>query len=627
MSIEFFSDEFPGFQSGEASAVVDGQYINVPERLSYISFDSLSKSVQEEAYYKYKVIVLVNEHLQGGWTKKNIDPILDSLFEQGHIEKKPSWRSVARWHKNYDQDIGPKSLVSAKGLVKNPGNSKRDDADFYKRAVEEKFLKRERPHVSTAYYHYFNNILLYNRAHPDNAIEPITKSAFYKRVKKISPYEVEVGRFGKAEADKDYRVVNKFSAAERVMERVEIDHTPLDLILLDDTLLIPIGRPYLTILIDCHSRCIIGFYLSFQEPSYNSVRSAIMNACLSKEDVTKKYPMIKKDWPCQGKIETLVVDNGAEFWSKNLEFFCASVGINIEFNPVGKPWKKPLVERLFSIYNSRFVKEIPGTTFSNAQQLAGYKPEKDAILPFSYFIELMHIWIIDIYNQSPDSRMTRIPALSWEIGCKKYPPPLYSGFEEKIFKIEAFPTELCTLRRGGISIDRIDYTNEELVEYRKITPPPPGSKVVKVVVKRDPEDVSYIYVYLVERKEYIRVPAVDPDRLYDGLSVFQLKVRRKLRRNFINSKTDYVGIAEAEKLIDDRVSEIAEEVSASKKKIKGTKKAAAYFGISSENPSSIIDGFTSREISDIEKENKSHSGVNPNDEEWKRISDDLEPYS
>lgn len=86
MSIEFFSDEFPGFQSGEASAVVDRQYLNAPERLSYISFDSLSKSVQEEAYYKYKVIVLVNEHLQGGWTKKNIEPLLDSLLEQGHIE-------------------------------------------------------------------------------------------------------------------------------------------------------------------------------------------------------------------------------------------------------------------------------------------------------------------------------------------------------------------------------------------------------------------------------------------------------------------------------------------------------------------------------------------------------------
>lgn len=120
--------------------------------------------------------------------------------------------------------------------------------------------------------------------------------------------------------------------------------TTLDLILLDDESLVSIGRPNLTLLIDVYSHCIVGFNLSFFQPGYESVRNALLN-CISPKDYTRtKYPMIEHDWPCHGKPETLVVDNGVEFWSSSLEQSCLELGINIQYNPVRKPWLKPMMK-------------------------------------------------------------------------------------------------------------------------------------------------------------------------------------------------------------------------------------------------------------------------------------------
>src|SRR2546428_5054427 len=48
---------------------------------------------------------------------------------------------------------------------------------------------------------------------------------------------------------------------------VQIDHTPVDLIVVDEQYRRPIGRPYLTVAIDVYSRCIPGFCLSLEAPS------------------------------------------------------------------------------------------------------------------------------------------------------------------------------------------------------------------------------------------------------------------------------------------------------------------------------------------------------------------------
>ena len=50
-----------------------------------------------------------------------------------------------------------------------------------------------------------------------------------------------------------------------------MEHTPVDLIVVDDRHRLPIGRPYLTAAIDVFSRCVVGVVVTLEAPSALSV--------------------------------------------------------------------------------------------------------------------------------------------------------------------------------------------------------------------------------------------------------------------------------------------------------------------------------------------------------------------
>jgi putative transposase len=64
---------------------------------------------------------------------------------------------------------------------------------------------------------------------------------------------------------------------------VQIDHTLVDLIVVDEQYRRPIGRPSLTLAIDVYSRCIPGFCLSLEAPSAVSAGLCLAHAVLEKD--------------------------------------------------------------------------------------------------------------------------------------------------------------------------------------------------------------------------------------------------------------------------------------------------------------------------------------------------------
>lgn len=51
------------------------------------------------------------------------------------------------------------------------------------------------------------------------------------------------------------------------LKQVQIDHTIIDLMVIDDINRQPIGRPYITVAIDVFSRCLIGILITLEAPS------------------------------------------------------------------------------------------------------------------------------------------------------------------------------------------------------------------------------------------------------------------------------------------------------------------------------------------------------------------------
>jgi putative transposase len=119
-------------------------------------------------------------------------------------------------------------------------------------------------------------------------------------VERLDPYEVARRRYGKRYADEQFRARGERLRPVKPLERVECDDTNLDLMVIDTETRLPLGRPWLTTMIDVCAKMITSFYLSFHPPAYLSVMRCLLQAVRPKSYLKTDYPQIEHDWPAYG---------------------------------------------------------------------------------------------------------------------------------------------------------------------------------------------------------------------------------------------------------------------------------------------------------------------------------------
>lgn len=591
--------------------------------------DSLPAHIKTLTIHRLAYIVWTQKNISGGWTKTNLVPLLEKAkVELG--EPIPKWRALARWWSRYK-----KSGYKVTALIpqhKRKGNRKPRfehlEEEFAQKAMAT-YLNEKRPSIASVYEDYKSEIIVQNEFISDlnTPIKTISYTGFYKRIKKLPNYALTLARKGKYAADLDFMYVGTHKPPTRVLERVEIDHTPIPLIVLDDNLLIPIGRACLTLLIDAYSHCIFGFNLGFHEPGFYPVRNALLNAFKPKASVQKLNPDIIHDWPCHGKPETIIVDNAVEFWGDDLEQTCNELTVNVQYNPVRKPWLKPFVERFFQTINTKVIDNLPGKTFANMLERYEYDPVKDAIFRFSEFVKLFVEWIVDDYHFSPDSRKRFIPILLWQKGFAEYPPKQYTEEEQHELDVIISIADRRLHNKGGIRIHSLRYDSEELANYRRMYDE--KQLKTKVLVKTNPNDVSYIHVFIEKAEKYLKVPCVDAIGYTQGLSLQQHRINLKLQHEYINRSTDIVALAKVRQKLKERIQHEVEEItnSGKKHKLKYTSRLAKFQGVSSQQNSTIAaSDFSGILSSQNQDENKNISDKKENIDDWESFISNLDPY-
>ncbi|PAJ73294.1 integrase [Pseudoalteromonas sp. NBT06-2] len=583
--------------------------------------ESYSEEIKKEVLIRLCYLKWFQKNLKGGWTDKNITPLLNVAPKFNEV-KRPCSRTIARWWKLYKNSGFKLFSLIPKHAKKGNINTKSSSDKFFEQALN-RYLVKERPSIAKVYQYYSDVIRLENETLVGEKIKALSYKGFYNRIKKLPKYDVMVARHGKYLADMEFQAIYGHHPPTRLLERVEIDHTPLDLILLDDELLIPLGRPFLTLLIDSYSRCIVGFHLGFKEPSYFSVLKALQNAIKPKYYIHEQFPDIENEWPCHGKFETLVTDNGAEFWGNSLEQSCSEIGMHIQFNQVRKPWLKPNVERIFGTINRELLIDIPGKTFSNILKREEYNSAKDAIMRFSTFNHILHQWIIDVYHQDKDARSRYIPINLWQTGSLQM--PIVEPSTEDLAKLDVILgiSEYRQHRRGGIYIYNLRYDSDELSDYRKNHGEKSG-KTNKYLVKTNPDNLSSIYVYLDKLSQYLTVPCVDPTGYTQNLSLLKHQINLRLQRNFIDDCIDLVSLSRVRMAIHNRIEQEIKDVKkmTSNRTVRGGAAIAKHQGISSDNSRSIA-----IESKEVEGEIKPIAEKSSVEDDWNTLITDLKPYS
>jgi putative transposase len=131
----------------------------------------------------------------------------------------------------------------------------------------------------------------------------------------------------------------------------QADHSQLDILLLKEDG--STAKPWLTIVIDDHSRAISGYYLAFDPPSSLRTSLALRQGIWRKED---------SRWPVCGIPEVLYTDNGSDFTSHHLEQVAADLKIRLVFSIPGKPRGRGRIERFFRTVNEMFLCDLDGYT-------------------------------------------------------------------------------------------------------------------------------------------------------------------------------------------------------------------------------------------------------------------------
>jgi putative transposase len=153
------------------------------------------------------------------------------------------------------------------------------------------------------------------------------------RVNAVDLKDLILHRVGPKAARDRFRPVSASSLRpERPLDLFQIDHTWMDIIVVDEVERKPLGRPWLTVVIDVATRMIAGYYLSFDHPSSSSVALALSRAVLPKDRHLERFN-VTADWPVCGLPAAVHLDNAEEFHARALERGCQEHGIRLEFRP------------------------------------------------------------------------------------------------------------------------------------------------------------------------------------------------------------------------------------------------------------------------------------------------------
>jgi putative transposase len=271
----------------------------------------------------------------------------------------------------------------------------------------------------------------------------------------------------------------------RILERVEIDHTTLDLFVVDETDGLPVGRPHITACIDKYSGLVPGWHIGFNHGGYESIMLCLQQAFLPKPDYRELYGT-EHTYPVYGLFEKLCIDHGRDFKSRDLQNALAELGIIREEMPSETPWFKGSIERYFRSVNQQLLKGKPGYTFGNIVQLGDYDAQKDAVISLSAFLEIFHIFMVDIYPYTWHRGLEAVPMQCWQENADIYQPDLFEDAE--LLKRILLPGAERVLQARGIEWEGNFYRGTELTRLRELH----GS--TKIRFKYNPDDMNAIYV-------------------------------------------------------------------------------------------------------------------------------------
>lgn len=382
--------------------------------------------------------------------------------------------------------------------------------DLAETTIREHFLSPTRPPVSYAYGIFMN-------ACDKNGVRAPTRKWFQSEINAIRKEELTERREGRRAAYK-YRVKignleDNGTHGDYPWQIVHVDHTEIDVELIDEETGENLGRAWLSLMFDAFSRRVLAFYLTFDPPGTRSVMMLL-------RDCVRRFNRLPSN---------LVIDGGKEFGSKAFETFTANHEIIVHKRPPAQARFGSVIERYFGTANKQFFHLLAGNTQNtkNVRQLTkSVNPKNLAVWSLERVTELLTNFCFGHYDRTAHPALQMSPGEKYEKGMLAAGPregraiPYDETF--RFITMSSTPKGTAKIQPGlGVKVFYVYYWNEAMRD--------PQREGTEVPVRYDPEDLSTVYARI--GKEWVRCFSSFHARL-QGRSVKQLKIAcEEIKRN------------------------------------------------------------------------------------------------
>ena len=270
----------------------------------------------------------------------------------------------------------------------------------------------------------------------------------------------------------------------RPLQYVHIDHTQLDIVLQSHRTGRPLGRPWLTLAIDAFSRRILGFYLTYDPPSYHSVMMAV-------RIIVQRFSRLP---------EMFVVDNGRDLTSASFRSFLQVMGVDLRLRPAGQPRAGAVIERIFGTAHSQYIHNLAGNTkATKAVRMVSstHLPTNRAEWTLEAMYHGLNYWACEYYDKEIHPTLGCSPGDMFLRGLRQ------TGYRNhrKVLWNESFLIATCPpVDRGGkrqVNPQRGVKVNDHYYWNPEFRSPKIANK--KLPVRYDPWNAATVYAWIENR--------------------------------------------------------------------------------------------------------------------------------
>lgn len=369
-------------------------------------------------------------------------------------------------------------------------------------------------------------------------------TTFFQRCRNVPEHQRVIGRSGARAARLSHGLTR--GAMKDIfapLSWVQIDHTELNVEIVDEEFREPCGRPWITVAIDLFSRMIVGFYVSLQAPGNLALGRAMVHLIQPKAPYLAELE-IDAPWPCSGYPVAVHADNAGEFQGNMMELAAREHTFDLYFRKVKHPNYGGHIENYLGKLSQQ-IKTLPGWVAQSAEERGEHSSAEDARLT----LRDLEQWLVRTfaaYHAEPHSSLNeQSPLNRWRDGCQGTMTTPGLGVARRCsnptqLHLDFLPIEERVVDSTGIVLDYIHYQSPHLQKWVGARAPGDRRNPRKFHVRRDPRDLSVIYFWDPDDKRYYAIPYRTPTR--PRITLWELQQIRKIikARNLTDIDEDLI---------------------------------------------------------------------------------------